>query len=110
MKILFLSGSLRRGGSTEAAIDIGIEHLSNKFPEVRAEVVHLCDLRITMCDSCYTCDKERRCWMKDSVPRVVDTMIAADGIVYAFPVHAFGVNSLGGVPDSFRIISITYNA
>lgn len=32
--------------------------------------------------------------MKDDVHSIVQAMLDADGIIYAFPVHAFGVNSL----------------
>ena len=94
MRILFISGALRRHGSTEGVIDRACEHLAASFPEVTPEVVHLCEQRVTICDSCYTCDAEKRCWMPDDVAAVVERMRRAQGIVYAFPVHAFGVNSI----------------
>lgn len=94
MKILFLNGSLRRGGSTEGVLDTCGAFLEASFPDIAFDMVHLCDLRIDPCDSCYACDGRKRCWMEDDVPAIVRKMIAADGIVYAYPVHAFGVNSL----------------
>jgi multimeric flavodoxin WrbA len=93
LKILFLNASLRRHGTTEGVIDFAIEHLNETFPSVDSEVIHLCEKRIDMCDSCYDCEKGI-CWMKDDVHAIVQSMLKADGIVYAFPVHAFGVNSL----------------
>jgi multimeric flavodoxin WrbA len=89
-----LSGSLRRSGSTEGTLDACVEHLAQAFPEVDVEVVHLCELQIDLCDSCYECETKRVCWMSDDVASVVRKMMTADGIIYAFPVHAFGVNSL----------------
>ena len=94
MNLLFLNGALRRGGSTEGTIDLALQHLRETSRNVSAEVVHLCECRISVCDSCYTCDRDGRCWMPDDVESIVRKMIAADGIVYVFPVHAFGVNSL----------------
>jgi multimeric flavodoxin WrbA len=94
MKLLFISGALRRHGSTEGALERCVEHLRTRFPDVEPEIVHLCDGRVDRCDSCYSCDEKRACWMGDDVAAVVQKMIFADGIVYAFPVHAFGVNSL----------------
>jgi multimeric flavodoxin WrbA len=94
VKLLVLSGSLRRGGSTEGVLNACVEHLASTFPEVHVEVVHLCDKQVDLCDSCYECDKKRVCWMSDDVSATVGKMMTADGIVYAFPVHAFGVNSL----------------
>ena len=92
--MLFLNGALRRGGSTEGAIDLSLSHLRENFPGVSVEVIHLCEAKITICDSCYTCDTEQACWIPDDVQGIVKKMLAADGIIYAFPVHAFGVNSL----------------
>lgn len=94
MKLLFISGSLRRGGSTEGVINALVDYLAIQFPQVDVEVVHLCEQKINMCDSCYACEEKRVCWMGDHVGGVVQTMLKADGILYAFPVHAFGVNSL----------------
>ena len=94
MKLLFINGSHRRNGTTEGIVDLCIEHLSADFPEVESDVVHLCDKRIDMCDSCYDCESARVCWRQDDVPEIVKKMQAADGIIYAYPVHAFGVNTL----------------
>lgn len=94
MKILFISGALRRHGSTEGVLDLCQDYLRTRFPEVETEVVHLCERHVDVCDSCYTCEEKRACWMTDDVSAVVQKMIFADGIIYAFPVNAFGVNSL----------------
>jgi multimeric flavodoxin WrbA len=32
--------------------------------------------------------------MSDDIPKIVDQMLEADAIIYALPVHAFGINSL----------------
>ena len=94
MKILILNGSLRRHGSTEGVINIGISHLGENHSLVHPEVVHLCDQKIAMCDSCYECDRLGACWISDGVHPTVEKMLNADAIIYATPVHAFGVNSL----------------
>jgi multimeric flavodoxin WrbA len=94
VKLLFICGALRRDGSTEGVIKNSIATLSSRFKDVKTDVVYLCDYRITVCDSCYTCDEKRQCWMPDDVTFIVKKMLVADGIIYALPVNAFGVNSL----------------
>jgi len=94
MKILFLNGALRRNGSTEGAIDYCINYIKGKYPDVLTEVVYFCEEEIKNCDSCYRCEEDKVCHIKDSVPGIVQKMLNADVIIYAFPVNAFGLSSI----------------
>jgi multimeric flavodoxin WrbA len=94
MKTLIINGSLRRQGSTEGVIDLATAHLNEMPHHNSVEVIHLCDEKITICDSCYECEDKKVCWMEDSVAPIVKKMVASDCIIYASPVCAFGVNSL----------------
>lgn len=93
MKLMFINGALRQGGSTEGIIKYATDYLNRNYPFVEVSTINLCEKQITPCDSCYECEKGI-CWMEDDVYKIVQLMIEVDAIVYAFPVHAFGVNSL----------------
>ncbi|MCM3549812.1 oxidoreductase [Niallia circulans] len=93
MKILFLNGSLRRGGSTDGVVDFARQYLEKNYPEVQVETIYLCEKEIQICDSDYYCDTGI-CGIQDDVRGIVNIMKKADAIVYALPVHAFGANSL----------------
>ena len=94
MKILFLNGALRRKGSTEGAIDICVDHIKAKYPHADTQVVYLCEEEIVNCTSCYKCDEDGKCYIEDSVFGIVQKMLDADAIIYAFPVNAFGLSSI----------------
>ncbi len=94
MKILFLNGALRRNGSTDGAVDYCIDYVKSRYPNVTTECINLSEEEIKNCDSCYRCDEDKVCYIKDSVPGAVQRMLESDVIIYAFPVNAFGLSSI----------------
>lgn len=59
------------------------------------EAIDLRNINMLRCGPCGNCnDRVIRCEQTDDVPGVVDKMIAADGIIFAAPVHGFGTASL----------------
>lgn len=90
--ILAINGSERDGNTADLLRYVeGIaEHRG-----VDLEVVNLRDLRIANCGACGDCNfRPLPCMVADDVPEVVARMIAADGIIFAAPVHGFGTASL----------------
>jgi multimeric flavodoxin WrbA len=62
---------------------------------VSLESIELRKLRLLPCGPCGDCnDRLSKCTLADDVPTVVEKMIAADGIIYAAPVHGFGTAAL----------------
>lgn len=91
--LLAISGSDRIDGTTARILDHAADILAERG--VKLEVVHLCAIRMGPCGPCGDCNvRPVPCEVDDDVAGVVDRMIAADGIVYAAPVHGFGTAAL----------------
>ncbi|MEV0126396.1 flavodoxin family protein [Streptomyces sp. NPDC050703] len=91
--ILGISGSERAGGNTDLALD----HAGLIARERGAEfdAIHLRDHRISPCSPCGDCNNRLTpCELRDGMPDIVEQMKRADGILYAVPVHGFGLAHL----------------
>lgn len=59
------------------------------------EAIDLRNINMLRCGPCGDCNHRlAKCVQTDDIPGVVDKMIAANGIIYASPVHGFGTASL----------------
>ncbi|MCE7002306.1 flavodoxin family protein [Kibdelosporangium philippinense] len=91
-KIVAINGSERDGNTAD------VLRYAAAIAEKRGAVLEAIDLRtinMLRCGPCGNCnDRVIRCEQTDDVPGVVDKMIAADGIIFAAPVHGFGTASL----------------
>lgn len=94
MKILFLDGALRRGGTTEGSVNYCMDYIKENYPDIETEVVFLSEEEIINCDSCYHCDKRMQCDKEDDVKKIIQKMLLSDVIIYCFPVCAFGLSSV----------------
>ena len=66
---------------------------------VHLDVITLADHDIGPCGPCGNCNvRPVPCAQDDDVPALVDRMVRADGVLYAAPVHGFG---LAGVMQNF---------
>ncbi|MET7766896.1 flavodoxin family protein [Streptomyces sp. NPDC005393] len=91
--ILGISGSERAGGNT----DLGLEYAGELVRERGAvfRTVHLRDYRISPCSPCGDCNNRTSpCALPDDMPAIIEEMKRADGIIYAVPVHGFGLAHL----------------
>jgi 2-amino-4-deoxychorismate dehydrogenase len=92
LTIIAINGSERDGNTAEA-----IRHAAAVAAcrGVRLEAIDLRNIRMLRCGPCGDCnDRLIPCAQTDDVPGVIDKMVAADGIIYAAPVHGFGAASL----------------
>lgn len=97
MKALIISGSERRFGITSAAAEKARTLLDSLGAVTTIE--YLSEVDFSPCNGCgdgkVSCNyRESPCRKKDDIPAIVETMIAADIIIYACPVHAFGIAHL----------------
>lgn len=89
---VLVNGSENNAGSTATILNFVVEQL-DKF-SVSSGVIHLADLDFSPCGPCGDCNwRKRECEIKDSMPTIVEKFKAADGLIYAAPVHAFGLSS-----------------
>jgi multimeric flavodoxin WrbA len=91
--ILGISGSERAGGNTDLALDYAGQLVRERGAVFRS--VHLRDHRISPCSPCGDCNSRNSpCALQDGMPAIVEEMKRADGIIYAVPVHGFGLAHL----------------
>lgn len=85
MNILCISSSPK--GEESSTFTLAKEVLRGcESQGARAEVLHLCDLRIQFCHDCGQCHKESLiCILKDDVGMILEKILKADGIVLASP-------------------------
>ncbi|WP_413112919.1 flavodoxin family protein [Thaumasiovibrio sp. DFM-14] len=69
--------------------------LSFEDKGVETQVIYLSSINFSPCDGCGTDDgcnyREHPCEKDDDMRYVIEAMISADIIIYASPVHAFGI-------------------
>jgi multimeric flavodoxin WrbA len=93
LSLLAISGSERAGGNTEQVLEYVQKLAVGRDADFRA--VHLRDQQIAPCGTCGDCNyRATPCDLGDDMPAVVARMIEADAIIYAVPVHAFGMAHL----------------
>jgi multimeric flavodoxin WrbA len=91
--ILGISGSERAGGNTDLALQYTGELVRKRGAEF--QTLYLREHRISPCSPCGDCNnRTSRCAVRDDMPAIIDRMRQADGIVYAAPVHGFGLAHL----------------
>jgi multimeric flavodoxin WrbA len=91
--ILGISGSERAGGNTDLALDYAGQLVRERGAVFRS--LHLRDHRISPCSPCGDCNSRNSpCALQDGMPAIVEEMKRADGIIYAVPVHGFGLAHL----------------
>lgn len=91
--ILAINGSERPGGNTDHAIAYAGKLIAERGAILRT--IALREHRISPCSPCGDCNSRTLpCQVDDDVPALVEQMASADGLIYAAPVHGFGLAHL----------------
>ncbi|MGN6610678.1 MAG: flavodoxin family protein [Angustibacter sp.] len=91
--IVALNGSERAGGNT-AQVLTHVTHVAHELG-AGVDVVDLRRHTIGDCAACGDCNTRAvPCVVDDDVAAVVRRMRAADGVIYACPVHGYGMSSI----------------
>ena len=96
-KVLIITGSTRRLGITAYASELTKTLFEEKGLSVK--ITHLCEANFSPCNSCGGSDescnyREKPCEKQDDMPLIIKDMLDSDIIIYAAPVHAFGMAHL----------------
>ncbi|MDA3647024.1 flavodoxin family protein [Saccharopolyspora indica] len=92
-RIVAINGSERAEGNTLGVLEHAATTLATRSVEL--EIVRLAELRMGPCGPCGDCNSRTvACEVDDDIADVVRRMTAADGIIYAAPVHGFGTSAL----------------
>jgi|GEM_PF-533148 len=96
IRFLAISGSERNEGNTYMAIEFARNIIEENGCTL--EVISLKDMNIVQCSNCTECEncnfKETPCDQNDDVYGIFEKMQLSDCIIYAAPVHGFGISSL----------------
>jgi multimeric flavodoxin WrbA len=92
-KLLAICGSERAGGNTDRALEYVGKIVARRGVEFRS--IHLRDQAIAPCGACGDCNfRAGPCVVEDDTAAIVAAMAEADAILYATPVHGFGMAHL----------------
>jgi len=96
-KIIAITGSYRKGGIIERAVEAVLQAAAEKGAET--ETIRLMDHPLEFCLNCRKCTQEAgphrgACVQQDEMGEILDRIEAAHGIVLASPVNFFGVTAV----------------
>lgn len=91
MKILAICGSPHKGNSYNV-----LSSINDNYPHVDFKIMMLKDLNLEQCQGCYSCvlRGEENCLLQDDRNIILDAMMAADGVLFATPVHVNHISTL----------------
>lgn len=95
MKITAISGSPRKGNTYKM-----LKFIEEKYPGIDYKVYSLKDTDLKRCTGCYQCisQGEDRCPHKDDRDKIIEDMMASDGVIFASPVYT---NHVSGTMKDF---------
>jgi multimeric flavodoxin WrbA len=94
MKVLAVSGSVRKGGNTAQLLGMVLEEL--ECHGIETELVELAGRQVPGCIACYKCfaNKDQRCAVEgDAVNEILPKMLAADAIILGSPTYFADVSA-----------------
>ncbi|MCO8628298.1 flavodoxin family protein [Burkholderia multivorans] len=93
LHFVVVTGSERASGNTEQVAEYVRSILADRGCTI--DVLHLRDYRILPCGGCGECNMRRTvCQLNDDMPEIIARLCKADGVVYAAPVHGYGMAHL----------------
>lgn len=89
MKIIGISGSPRKNGTTFKMLKHAMDHINSNFNNIDTEIINLSEFNIQGCISCGKCYKELSCSQNDDFIKLVDILKDKEikGIIIATPVY-----------------------
>jgi multimeric flavodoxin WrbA len=84
MKVVVINGSPRGAKSETLRLAKGVCQGAGERG-AKVELIDACKLRIEYCKACDACHRTGRCVHRDDFDKLRETMLAADGIVFASP-------------------------
>jgi multimeric flavodoxin WrbA len=92
VKVIGFNGSPRKGGNTATLVEAVLRGAASKGAET--QVVHLNELDMKGCQSCYACKKDPgRCATEDDLSPLLEQMKECDAVVLGSPIYWFRVSA-----------------
>lgn len=90
IELLAICGATRVGGNTDQILQYAAE-VAN-YRGAHLSILNLRDYQFSPSGTCGDCNyREHSCVHRDDMPFIIEEMRRADGIIYAVPVHGFGM-------------------
>lgn len=97
LKILGVSGSMRRIGNTEILLLEALKGARDQGAEVKA--INLYDYKISSCRGCLNCLMYSKCNINDEFEKLMETFCQYDGIIVGSPNYA------NNIPAVFKLLN-----
>ena len=97
MKIIALQGSPRVGGNCDVLMDEMIKGAEENGHEVVKYYLEKQD--IAACKACMYCAEHGECVRGDDGNKIIDELVAADGVIFATPIYYGQMTAIGQNPD-----------
>ena len=91
VKVLGIMGSPRYGGNSDILLDAALKGAKEGGAEV--EKIRTCDLKISPCLECHSCDKTGECVQQDDMQLLYSKLIEADRLYLASPIFFMGISA-----------------
>lgn len=97
MKIVAISGTYRRGQTTDTAVDLALKATADKGAQIQK--IHLLDKSIAFCKNCRNCMQTERdppgaCSIHDDMAAILADLQQAEGYIFASPVNFYTVTAI----------------
>jgi len=95
MKVLAIIGSPRKKGNSYK-VTKRIEERMKELGDVEFEYLFLKDVNFKPCRGCFTCiaKGKERCPLKDDRDKILEKMLASDGLILVSPAYFFNVTAM----------------
>lgn len=91
MRVLGILGSPRQQGNTAVLLDAFLKGARDAGAETR--LIDACEAQVTPCLSCYACEKQGICPIRDSMEEIYPLLKTYDVVVVASPIFFSGVTA-----------------
>jgi len=91
IKVLGIMGSPRYGGNSDILLDAALKGAKEGGAEV--EKIRICDLKISPCLECHSCDETGECVQQDDMQLLYSKLIEADRLYLVSPIFFMGISA-----------------
>jgi len=91
IKVLGIMGSPRYEGNSDSLLDSALKGAKESGAEI--EKIRLCDLNISPCSECHSCDETGECIQNDDMQILYPKLIETDRLYLASPIFFMGISA-----------------
>lgn len=95
MKVLVLNGSPKKNNSNTLKLTSAFLEGLASAGQTESEIINVADCNVKNCLGCFSCWNKTpgKCVIRDDMSDILDKIIAADVVIWSFPLYFFGMPS-----------------